>query len=259
MNKTLLAAAAALPLLLLSACSDDDKDPVEITVRLNQTPIEYTQDNVWAGVAANDPFQSQYALFSHEGEDGPWGLVWRGFTPARVSDTSVQSDWLSHQFQILTGGGISGPGTPYIVCFWDTQENESTPAADRSCRITYQYDPTTEPLEFRPQSVYVQNTAYAYYTMVDGSPWSKKFDATDWLKLTAHGVHADGTEAEADFYLAKDGKYAEEWTLMDLTALGSVKEMYFTLTGSDTGQWGLNTPSYFAIDALSFVAVLPKK
>ena len=38
---------------------------------------------------------------------------------------------------------------------------------------------------------------------------------------------------------------------MDLSGLGDIKELYFTMDGSDSGQWGLNTPSYFALDCLS--------
>lgn len=255
--KKIILAALALP-LLMTACKDDDKDPLEITVRLNQTPIEYSADNVWADVAQNKPFMSQYILFSHEGSMGEWGLAWRGFTPARVSATDKPDNLLAHEFQIMTGGGLSGPGTPYIVGFYNTQETADTPLNERSCRITYQKDLTSEPLTFAPQSMYVQNTAYAYYAMVDGTPYSKKFDATDYLTLTAHGVREDGTETSTDFSLAANGNYVTEWTLMDLKGLGEVKAVYFTISGSDTGRWGLNTPAYFAMDALSYIAVLPK-
>lgn len=127
MKKHLIYLLAALPLVATS-CSDDD-DPVDVTLRLNQTQLSYDSQGVWEGVNTNNTFSIQNMVFSHEGETGPWGLVWNGFTPARVSDTSVQDDWLSHQFQIMTGGGLSGVGTPYIVGFWNTQENETTSAA----------------------------------------------------------------------------------------------------------------------------------
>ncbi|MCM1006114.1 MAG: DUF4465 domain-containing protein [Prevotella sp.] len=255
MKKHLLyLAVAALPLLATS-CSDDD-DPVNITVHLNQTELTYNAENVWEGVSTNNQFQSQYMLFSHEGEIGPWGLVWNGFTPARVSSTEVQSNWLDHQFQIMTGGGVEGVGTPYIVAFWDNQENKSTPVQDRSCRITYQKTLTSEPAVFAPIYVYVQNTAYTYYTMRDGSAFSKKFDRDDYLILTAHGVKTDGTELETSIWLADGNEYLNEWTQFDLRGLGEITTLYFTLRGSDTGQWGLNTPSYFALDQLTVRAEL---
>ncbi|MCM1319599.1 MAG: DUF4465 domain-containing protein [Muribaculaceae bacterium] len=254
MKKLLYLAVAALPLLATS-CSDDD-DAVDITVQLNQTEIKYDSQGVWEGVNTNNMFQSQYMVFSHEGETGPWGLVWNGFTPARVSSTEVQSNWLDHQFQVMTGGGLSGAGTPYIVAFWDNQENKSTPVDDRSCRVTYQKSITGERAVFAPLYVYVQNTAYTYYTMRDGSAFSKKFTDSDYLILTAHGVKADGTELATDIWLADDGKILDEWTQWDLRSLGEITTLYFTMRSSDTGQWGMNTPAYFAIDHLRVRAQL---
>lgn len=255
MKKFLLYLTLAMLPVTFNSCSDDDDD-VYITVHLNQTELNYDAEGVWDGVSANNMFQSQYMVFAHEGEIGPWGLVWNGFTPARVSTTQVQSDWLSHQFQIMTGGGVDGVGTPYIVAFWDNQENETTPARDRSCRITYQNTLTSAPASFYPVYVYVQNTAYAYYTMKEGNSFSRPFTDTDYLTLHAHGVKADGTVLETTIDLASKGKYLNEWTQFDLRPLGEINELYFTLSGSDTGQWGLNTPSYFALDHLTVSAKL---
>lgn len=249
MKKHLIYLLMAMPLAFTS-CSDDD-DPVDVNLSPNQSQLTYDSEGVWEGVSTNNTFSIQNMVFSHEGETGPWGLVWNGFTPARVSTTEVQSDWLAHQFQIMTGGGMSGQGTPYIIGFWNTQENETTPAEARSCRIVYQDSPNATPRAFRPLSVYVQNTAYTYYTMVNGNAFTKPFGTEDYLRLLAHGVHEDGTEATTQIYMASEGKYLNDWTLFDLSALGEVKELYFTMEGSDTGQWGLNTPSYFALDNLS--------
>ena len=249
MKKHLIYLLLALPLTFTS-CSDDD-DPVDVTLRPNQAALVYDSEGVWEGLATNNTFSIQDMVFSHEGEISAWGLVWNGFTPARVSTTEIQENWLDHQFQILTGGGMSGVGTPYIVAFWNTQENESTPAEGRSCRIIYQQNPAESPRMFRPLSVYVQNTAYTYYTMVSGNNFSAPLPADGYLRLTAHGVHADDSEATASIYLAQDGEYLTSWTLMDLSGLGDIKELYFTMDGSDSGQWGLNTPSYFALDCLS--------
>lgn len=255
MNKYLITLLLALPFIAVS-CSDDD-DPVDITIRLNQTALSYTEDGVWDGVATNNDFQCQNVLFQHTGEVGPWGLVWNGFTPSRVSSTDEQENWLDHQFQILTGGGMSGKGTPYIIAFWNNQENSSTPAEDRSCRITYRNSDNSADLLFRPISVYVQNTAYTYYTMLNGNNFSTKFGPEDYLILHAYGIHEDNSVSGTSIYLAQNNKYLTDWTLFNLASLGEVKELYFTMESSDSGQWGMNTPSYFAMDCLTIRAVLP--
>jgi len=39
-----------------------------------------------------------------------------------------------------------------------------------------------------------------------------------------------------------------EWIYVDLTVLGEVDSLQFSLTSSDTGAVGMNTPAYFCID-----------
>jgi hypothetical protein len=65
-----------------------------------------------------------------------------------------------------------------------------------------------------------------------------------------------------DIYLA-DFRFADnsqdyilsDWTSFDLSALGSVTALDFVLSSSDTGDYGMNTPAYFALDNLSVSAV----
>ncbi|MBT3193431.1 MAG: DUF4465 domain-containing protein, partial [Verrucomicrobia bacterium] len=45
-----------------------------------------------------------------------------------------------------------------------------------------------------------------------------------------------------------------EWTWVDLTSFGpAVKSLHFSLSSSDNGAWGMNTPAYYAIDDLQFI------
>ena len=63
-----------------------------------------------------------------------------------------------------------------------------------------------------------------------------------------------------DFYLA-DYRYADSsqdyivnaWEYIDLSSLGSVDELSFSLSSSDNGSFGMNTPNYFAIDNIGVV------
>ena len=66
-------------------------------------------------------------------------------------------------------------------------------------------------------------------------------------------MRADGTETTADFYLAdfrETGSkgIVSDWQYFDLTGLGDVLLIYFTMDSSDGSTWGMNTPAYFAID-----------
>lgn len=245
MKNTLFIAA----LLLLVSCSKDD-DPVEITADMGQAQIEYNTDGVWARVASNTSFAVNYLQFNHEGEVGPYGLQWRGFTPARYVglDYANISDWAGQPFQVPSKGGMAGERTPYIVACWNTQENASTPAEQRSCRITYAANALTPCMEFTPRQVYAQLTCYTLDVI-------RKTDAD--FKLIAHGVKEDGSEVSAEIYLAGEGNYADTWREFDLSALGTVKEIYFTIESNYQNEWSILVPPYFAIDRLQVKAVLP--
>lgn len=95
---------------------------------------------------------------------------------------------------------------------------------------------------------FVNNTAYAVNSMTNGDSFAKKFGKDDWFKLTCVGV-LDGAEvARLDVDLAKEGKYINEWTFVDLSELGEIDGLTFEMSSSDASQWGMNTPAYFAMD-----------
>lgn len=106
---------------------------------------------------------------------------------------------------------------------------------------------------------YVTNAAYTYTSMNNGDDYAKKFGLGDWFKLTVTGHDAEGAETgTVDFYLA-DLRVATHayiintWRWVDLTSLGKVKRLSFSLSSSDNGQFGMNTPAYFCLDNLGGV------
>lgn len=100
--------------------------------------------------------------------------------------------------------------------------------------------------------MYVCNNVYAYNSMKYGDSYAgDPFGADDWFKLSIKGL-LNGQEAdtEVNVYLAQGTNILTEWTYVDLTQLGNVDELTFYMSGSRTGEYGLNTPSYFCIDNL---------
>ncbi len=53
-----------------------------------------------------------------------------------------------------------------------------------------------------------------------------------------------------EFLLADGSDIVNTWAWVDLNTLGSVKSLEFALSSSDSGAFGMNTPSYFAMDSL---------
>lgn len=102
---------------------------------------------------------------------------------------------------------------------------------------------------------YVTNSAYAYTSMMNGDGYAKKFEEGDWFMLTITGYDAAGeVTGTKDFYLAdlRDMTKAyivKDWYYVDLSALGKVKRLGFTMSSSDNDpQYGIKTPAYFCMD-----------
>jgi Domain of unknown function (DUF4465) len=120
-----------------------------------------------------------------------------------------------------------------------------------------------------PQSVLLTNTAYAYFDMLDGSSFSKKFGGTtgndpDFFDVIFTGFsdpNASGTTTGsatfrlADFTFANNAQdyFVQSWTSFDLTPLGAASSIRISFASSDTGAFGINTPTYVAIDDLVVV------
>lgn len=165
------------------------------------------------------------------------------FSASTTSDTTTGD--FTNQFSAITGGGAGGSAT---------------------FGVAYAYAPVE--LSFAsPQSVLsaaFTNTTYAALTMLNGDAFSKQFGGPtgndpDFLRLTIEGLDALGgtTGPGVEFYLG-DYRFADNgldyvvdaWTVVDLSGLGAVSGLRFSIDGSDVGSFGLNTPAYFAIDDL---------
>lgn len=109
------------------------------------------------------------------------------------------------------------------------------------------------------RGVYVTNAFVGVMSLRNGDGYAKKFGGEtgndpDWFKLTATGYNGEEMIGSVDFYLA-DYRFednskdyiVENWRWFDLSALTGATEIAFSLSSSDVGDYGMNTPSYFAL------------
>lgn len=111
------------------------------------------------------------------------------------------------------------------------------------------------------EGVYVNNSTYAYLSMRDGDAIAKKFGGAtgndpDYFLLTIQKYLGGNLSSEKiEFYLA-DFRFTDntqdyiidEWTYIDLSPLGNADSLAFSLSSTDNGQFGMNTPAYFCFD-----------
>ena len=98
---------------------------------------------------------------------------------------------------------------------------------------------------------YVTNSVYAYESITKGDWSGDKFGADDWFLLTINGsLNGKASNGKVEFYLAKGTDVVTDWQYVDLSPLGKVDAITFTMTDSRTSNGYLNTPAYLAFDNL---------
>lgn len=168
---------------------------------------------------------------------------WTGWAISSVVDTF--SEGFTNQYAARPGSGFAG---------------------SLNYAVAYAPFPTTMRLTNGApgnpvNGLYVTNGTYPYYSMLNGDGFAKRFggelgDDPDFFLLTIRGmIEGAETFARVDFYLA-DYRFAnnsldyiiDDWTYIDLTSLGRVDSLIFSLSSSDNNNFGMLTPSYFCVD-----------
>ncbi len=177
---------------------------------------------------------------------------WSGWSYSNSTDKTTPG--FLNQYSASVGAGSLSSDT-YAVA--------STFSAPRVRR-----DPTVHG-GFR--TVDIVNTTYAKLSMEQGDSFAKKFggstgDDPDFFLLTIEGIDAAGASVgTVDFYLAdyrfadnREDYIVDQWTTVDVSTLSSAIELVFSLSSSDVGAYGMNTPAYFAADRFTFANDRPE-
>ena len=112
------------------------------------------------------------------------------------------------------------------------------------------------------KSVYINNTTYAFLNMRDGNAYSEPLSEANegWFKVQFIAFEDDDANdaplGYTEAYLANfkkgqaDGYMGiiDEWMQVDLSSLPKCSILVINFVGSDTGEWGLNTPGYCSLD-----------
>ena len=250
---------------------------LDLSKPVNPTSLEYNENGIWTE-CYNDVDYTWLAfgdedcgfLLSHliGGEGSSWGgYYWDGFCPAIGGDItdygqSGSSDgWTVKYGGCMAGGGCvinedgtvtADPAQPYIVAYWGSWSEDPTNQvkyADNDGNTT-----------FKPVGVYVCNHPWPYYGCLHGDGFGRAFEEGDYFELIAHGVDFEGNETTTSINLVEftngELKALNDWTFFDLSSLGEVESVYFTMNSTDTGAYGMNTAAYFCMD--KFQAEVPE-
>ena len=201
-----------------------------------------------SGTHNNGVFTSEFTSgdFTFPNEfDTTWGApgYWLGgFAYSNMTD-SVTSG-VGNKYSSKAGGGFSSQN--YLIA-----SNNSSVKINPGLNTS---------LEF-----ILTNSTYAYNSMRDGDAFAKKFggptgDDPDWFKLNIKTYSQSLICDSLDFYLA-DFRFpnnnldyiVNDWTSFMIFGSCDIDSLYFELSSSDVGMFGMNTPAFFCIGQIAEV------
>ncbi|MBQ5548008.1 MAG: DUF4465 domain-containing protein, partial [Prevotella sp.] len=194
---------------------------------------------IWQPPVGENEMPSGGWLFTNSTQYGYWG----GFTASNRTDLSQTG--LDAQYTAAAGCGYDG-STQYAVAYTMGVQTDVYATDGQLHTVT---------------GCYVTNNLWTYQDILQGGYGEPPYGGTtgndpDWFKVTATGKNASGqTVGTLDFYLA-DFRFANNeedyvlntWEWFDLSPLGDVATISFSLSSSRGSGYNMITPAYFCMD-----------
>jgi len=262
MNIKSLTTAAFAAMFLLNA-GGASAEVITLDLTKSTTALQFDATTGAANVTYDDEAESidsQCFSFIHNSM-GDYDTWW-GFTASNSADNAIKESFLTYQFSNMAKGGIvlNEDGSVKIDEYGQPVVSADVPYIVGYYGAYYGKRPTdmvfTDTRLYKPVSVYINLNSWAYYSVLGFDSYARAFRNGDKFTLTIHGVAADDSEKTVEVSLAScsngDLTAATGWKLVDLSSLGDIKELYFTLDSTDSDPtYGMNTPGYFCMDKLT--------
>ena len=216
-----------------------------LILSLFATTLAFAQDvqlgsnGIWQPPIGSNEMSSGGWLFTNNTQNGYWG----GFTASNRTD--LNQSGMNAQYTAASGCGYDG-STQYAVAYTMGVQTDVYAADGQLHTVT---------------GCYVTNNLWTYQDILQGGYGEQPYGGPtgndpDWFKVTATGKNAGGqTVGTLDFYLA-DYRFANNeedyvlntWEWFDLSPLGDVATISFSLSSSRGSGYNMITPAYFCMD-----------
>ncbi|EMI21560.1 cell surface protein [Rhodopirellula maiorica SM1] len=215
---------------------------VATTTQFEDLGIGLANESFDNGAAGNGEFVSN-GLILNNAYNATYGS-WSGWAISNTTDTTTPG--YLNQYSAIAGAGAYGSRTYAVSSGYAADPPSITRDADNGIGF---------------QQLSITNTTYAALSMANGDTFAKQFGGADgsdpdWFLLTIEGVDEAGDSVgTVEFYLA-DYRFdddsldyiVDDWSVVDVSSLENAVKLEFALSSSDVGDFGMNTPAYFAVD-----------
>jgi Domain of unknown function (DUF4465) len=192
--------------------------------------------------------------FSLNNNFSPTFSAWSGFSVSSKVDNAFGGSDFSHEYGAYAPTGANGTGAggsaTYGVAFNFSQ-------GDSLINL---------PSGVSPFSIDITNTTYTAQAISLGDGFARAFHQGDFFRLDIlgySGLNGTGTQVgDVPFYLADfrgtSLVLVSDWTTVSLASLADAQSLAFNMTSTDVGDFGINTPTFFAVDNLVGVSAVPE-
>jgi hypothetical protein len=185
-------------------------------------------------------------------------------TPFQTTNAIFEYKW-DTQFSYWAGGfaytnkydsSTAGSGNLYGVKAYKGYNNSNTYVVAQDFGVI-----KTKAPYYRIDGFYITNTTYAYKSMKNGDQFAKKFGGPsgndpDFFKVTVKAYAGGVMKSDSVVFMLADYTFTNNaqdyivntWQYVNTSVLGYADSLQFFMYSSDVGQFGINTPLYFAID-----------
>lgn len=226
----------------LTTATDANSQPIDYAIKPGNEFYDIT--DVWDSTYNDGPLsryiytnKDTFALLHLPSESAWDGMSWEGFTISQV-DTDTMN-----VFSCVAKGGVQGEGTPYAIGYYSDYVSSTLGYASNMILFNEVY---------YPEYVYICQNSNTFEAISNGLTPANKFTEKDSLVLTISGIDDEWHDTQqVVYFLALGREFNQGWVKVDLSSIGATKGLSFRIRSTDVGQWGTNTPTYFALDKLT--------
>lgn len=226
----------------LNTATDASFQPIDYAIKPGNEFYDIT--DVWDSTYNDGPLsryiytnKDTFALLHLPSESAWGGMSWEGFTISQV-DTDTMN-----VFSCVAKGGVQGEGTPYAIGYYSDYVSSTLGYASNMILFNEVY---------YPKYVYICQNSNTLEAISNGLTPANKFTEKDSLVLTISGIDDEWHDTQqVVYFLALGREFNQGWVKVDLSSIGATKGLSFRIRSTDVGQWGTNTPTYFALDKLT--------
>lgn len=216
-------------------------------VATNSSSFDFmTEDYVWEDSATSLTSRPKFA-------SSEWGSFYGGGCTVSNFGSGDLADKGSYAYDLYVynadaddvSSGCGADGSNNFLVFYDNLESLTAVVGVDCHPEIYFRDGKARIIE----KCQINATTYFVNIVENGNEFSPKLAEDEQITLYATGYDAAGLKtATAVFTLATYGSTTKSWTEWDLSSLGEVVRVSFSILGGYVDDYGMTTPKYFAMD-----------